>query len=206
MLTCSDTATGSLKFKGAVLSSEGVNFGNGREFKVSMADIEKLEELGKGNYGTVWKVVHRPTKVIMAMKEIRLSLEESVFASIIMELDVLHKAACPEIVEFYGAFFVEGCVYIVMEYMDCGSMEKIYTTNVEEGVLAKITLSTIRGLRTLKDKHNIIHRDVKPTNVLVNSKGQVKLCDFGVSGNLVASIAKTNIGRCLSLVGVLLIF
>lgn len=189
-----DSKTGSLKFKGARLSSTGIDFGNGREFKASIDDFDKLEELGKGNYGTVWRVIHKVTKVQMAMKELRLSLEESVFASIIMELDVLHKAACPEIVDFFGAFFVEGCVYILMEYMDCGSLEKIYTTNVDEGVLAKITLSTVRGLRTLKDKHNIIHRDVKPTNVLINSKGEVKLCDFGVSGNLVASIAKTNIG------------
>lgn len=190
----SDSNTGSLRFKGAMISSTGIDFGNGREYKASIDDFDKLEELGKGNYGTVWKVVHKTTNAQMAMKELRLSLEESVFSSIIMELDVLHKAACPEIVDFFGAFFVEGCVYILMEYMDCGSLEKIFTTNVEEGVLAKITLSTVRGLRTLKDKHNIIHRDVKPTNILCNSKGEVKLCDFGVSGNLVASIAKTNIG------------
>ncbi|KAI5297970.1 hypothetical protein KEM55_003998 [Ascosphaera atra] len=50
------------------------------------------------------------------------------------------------------------------------------------------------GLKSLKDDHNIIHRDVKPTNILVNTRGQIKICDFGVSGNLVASIAKTNIG------------
>jgi mitogen-activated protein kinase kinase len=50
------------------------------------------------------------------------------------------------------------------------------------------------GLKSLKDEHNIIHRDVKPTNILMNTRGQIKICDFGVSGNLVASIAKTNIG------------
>jgi len=78
--------------------------------------------------------------------------------------------------------------------MDGGSVDKIYGDGVPEGVLKKITLSTVMGLKCLKDDHNIIHRDVKPTNILVNTRGQVKICDFGVSGNLVASIAKTNIG------------
>lgn len=81
-----------------------------------------------------------------------------------------------------------------MEYMDGGSLDKIYQGGVDEPYLAVITDSVIRGLKQLKESHNIIHRDVKPTNILVNTHGKVKLCDFGVSGNLVASIAKTNIG------------
>ena len=81
-----------------------------------------------------------------------------------------------------------------MEWMDGGSIDKLYGNGVPEGVLRKITYSTVQGLKFLKDELNIIHRDVKPTNILINSRGQVKICDFGVSGNLVASFAKTNIG------------
>lgn len=132
--------------------------------------------------------------VVMAMKEIRLELDESKLMQIIMELDILHRCVSPFIIDFYGAFFQEGAVYICVEFMDGGSIDKIYKEGIPENILRKVTLSTVMGLKALKDDHNIIHRDVKPTNILVNSRGQIKICDFGVSGNLVSSIAKTNIG------------
>ncbi|KAH9485104.1 Protein kinase wis1 [Psilocybe cubensis] len=187
--------SGALNFNGkAVLHAAGVNFSNGASFAINMDQLQLDEELGKGNYGTVKKVLHKPTNVAMAMKEIRLELEDAKLNAIIMELDVLHRAVAPEIVEFYGAFFIESCVYYCMEYMDAGSLDKLQGAGVPEDVLARIASSMVRGLKFLKDDLNIIHRDVKPTNVLVNRKGEIKLCDFGISGELDKSLAKTNIG------------
>jgi mitogen-activated protein kinase kinase len=193
-----DIKSGSLNFSGkASLHSKGVDFLSGSSFRILLEELEFIEELGRGNYGTVLKVLHKPTGVLMAMKEVRLELDETKFTQILMELDILHKCNLPYIVDFYGAFFVEGAVYMCMEYMDGGLLDKVCAAGEGvqlEAALAYILESVIRGLKELKDSHNIIHRDVKPTNILVNTLGKVKLCDFGVSGNLVASLAKTNIG------------
>lgn len=196
-----DIKSGSLNFAGKLsLSSEGIDFSNGYSSRITLDELEFQEELGHGNYGNVSKVLHKPTNVIMAMKEVRLELDEAKFRQILMELEVLHKCQSPYIVDFYGAFFIEGAVYMCMEYMDGGSLDKIYDVSpeiggIDEPQLAYITHSVMEGLKELKDVHNIIHRDVKPTNILCSAKhGTVKLCDFGVSGNLVASLAKTNIG------------
>lgn len=196
-----DIKSGSLNFAGKLsLSSEGIDFSNGYSSRITLDELEFQEELGHGNYGNVSKVLHKPTNVIMAMKEVRLELDEAKFRQILMELEVLHKCQSPYIVDFYGAFFIEGAVYMCMEFMDGGSLDKIYDISpeiggIDEPQLAYITHSVMEGLRELKDAHNIIHRDVKPTNILCSAKhGTIKLCDFGVSGNLVASLAKTNIG------------
>ncbi|GMM52989.1 mitogen-activated protein kinase kinase [Starmerella bacillaris] len=190
-----DIETGTLNFAGkACVHAQGIEFSSGEKFSISLDKLQFISELGVGNYGTVQKVLHTPNSVFMAVKEIRLELDESAFRQIIMELDVLHRCEMPNIIAFYGAFFVEGAVYICMEYMDGGSVNQIYKGGIPEKYLKYIVKHVVGGLRQLKEQFNIIHRDVKPTNVLCSTTGDVKLCDFGVSGNLVASIAVTNIG------------
>ena len=65
---CRDPS-GALNFGGkAVLHASGVDFSNGSSFTINMSQMQLLEELGRGNYGTVKKVLHKPTNVLMAMK------------------------------------------------------------------------------------------------------------------------------------------
>ena len=57
-------------------------------------------------------------------------------------------------------------------------------------------LQVIKALDYLHTELHVIHRDVKPSNILINRKGQVKICDFGISGYLVDSVAKTIEAGC----------
>lgn len=159
-------------------------------------DLEKLGELGSGNGGVVLKVRHIPTSLIMARKLIHLEVKPAIRKQILRELKILHECNFPHIVGFYGSFYNDGEISICMEYMDGGSLDLILKRagRIPEAILGKITAAVLRGLSYLRDKHAIIHRDVKPSNMLVNSSGEIKICDFGVSGQLIDSMANSFVG------------
>jgi len=83
-----------------------------------------------------------------------------------------------------------------MEYMDGGSLDLLLkkANHLPEQILGKVTIAVIKGLNYLREKHQIMHRDVKPSNILVNSRGEIKICDFGVSGQLIDSMANSFVG------------
>ncbi|KAK0057446.1 dual specificity mitogen-activated protein kinase kinase 1-like isoform X1 [Biomphalaria glabrata] len=159
-------------------------------------DFEKRGELGAGNGGVVTKVSHRPSGLIMARKLIHLEIKPMVRNQIIRELKVLHECNSPYIVGYYGAFYSDGEISICMEYMDGGSLDLILRRagRIPEPILGIINIAVLKGLSYLREKHQIIHRDVKPSNILVNSRGEIKLCDFGVSGQLIDSMANSFVG------------
>lgn len=63
-------------------------------------------------------------------------------------------------------------------------------------------MQTVKALSYLKESHDVIHRDVKPSNILLDEKGNVKLCDFGISGRLVDSKARTKNAGCAAYMAV----
>lgn len=97
-------------------------------------DMEKMGDLGAGNGGVVTKVLHRPSKLVMARKLIHLEVKPAIRNQIIRELKVLHECNSPHIVGFYGAFLGDGEINICMEYMVsifgfCHSVLMIIPTN-----------------------------------------------------------------------------
>jgi len=124
---------------------------------------------------------------------------------ILKELDFVLECNENEfVVKFYGVKFNNepaDCL-ICMELMDT-SLEKLYKfvyevkrEEIPEAILGKVVVATVNALNYLKEKHKIIHRDVKPSNMLINKYGQIKICDFGISGKLVDSIAASRDAGC----------
>ncbi|XP_040911438.1 dual specificity mitogen-activated protein kinase kinase 2b isoform X2 [Toxotes jaculatrix] len=85
---------------------------------------------------------------------------------------------------------------IIMARKDGGSLDQVLkeARRIPEEILGKVSIAVLRGLAYLREKHQIMHRDVKPSNILVNSRGEIKLCDFGVSGQLIDSMANSFVG------------
>jgi mitogen-activated protein kinase kinase 1 len=158
-------------------------------------ELERVSELGHGNGGVVHKMRHKKSGLVMARKLVHLEVKPSVRNQILKELEILHTCNSPYIIGFYGAFHDNNEISICMEYMDGLSLDIVLQTvgRIEEPNIGLITVAVVKGLAYLKQL-GMLHRDVKPSNVLVNSKGEVKLCDFGVSGKLIDSMANTFVG------------
>ncbi|CAG8485208.1 6378_t:CDS:2 [Ambispora leptoticha] len=188
-------------------------YGNGDEVPVIVStsgfegsamksdDFQELQRLGEGAGGMVTKVMHKATKKIMAKKKINVDPEPTVHRQILRELEFLQKCHSPNIVSYYGAFLEDegSSIAIIMEFCEGGSLDAIYKTvssrqgRISETVLGKISESVLKGLVHLYN-NDIIHRDIKPSNILVTKRGEIKICDLGVSGKLVQSIASTFLG------------
>jgi len=139
----------------------------------------------------------------MAVKKMRRTQDNLEHKRIITDLKIVMKDhGCPHIVKSYGAFVTDTDVCICMEPMDTcldKLLKKMKNTNKKgfpEDVIGKITVAAVDGLHYLKKNYQVIHRDVKPSNILLDKQGHIKICDFGIAGHLVDSKAKTRNEGC----------
>jgi mitogen-activated protein kinase kinase 1 len=168
--------------------------------QMSLEDLETVKVIGKGSSGVVQLVRHKWTNRIYALKAIQMNIQETVRKQIVQELRINQAAQCPHVVVYYDAFYNNGVVSIVLEYMDGGSLADVVKRvgKVPEPYLADISRQVLQGLIFLHVDRRIIHRDIKPSNLLVNHAGEVKISDFGVSANLTNSMGQrgTFVGTC----------
>lgn len=167
-----------------------------------LGKIQILTVLGEGNGGAVKKCkILSKQSSIFALKVITTDPSPEFQKQMVRELNYNRKFKSPYIVRYYGTFLDESSssIHICMEYMGGGSLDSIYKIfksrdgRLSEKPLGKIASSVLKGLAYLNE-NKVMHRDIKPQNILLDNQGNVKLCDFGVSGDVVNSLATTFTG------------
>ncbi|KAL0099607.1 hypothetical protein PUN28_019790 [Cardiocondyla obscurior] len=146
-----------------------------------MEKYENIEMVGEGSYGLVMKCKHRETGQIVAIKKF-LETEEDlqVRKMAFREIRLLKKLRHENLVNMIEAFRRRKRLYLVFEYLDHTILDELEEN--ENGLdwekSRRYIYQILRGLDFCHN-HRIMHRDVKPENVLVSPNGVIKLCDFG---------------------------
>ncbi|KAK4218119.1 kinase-like domain-containing protein [Rhypophila decipiens] len=146
--------------------------------------FQQLEKLGEGTYATVFKGRNRSDGNYVALKEIHLDSEEGTPSTAIREISLMKELKHENIVALHDVIHTENKLMLVFEFMDC-DLKKYMDTNGDRGALKPATIKSFMYQLLLGidfcHKNRVLHRDLKPQNLLINKKGQLKLGDFGLA-------------------------
>lgn len=141
--------------------------------------FKDLRKIGQGASGGVY-LAHAigSTNRVVAIKQMNLEHQPKK-ELIINEILVMKGSKHPNIVNYIDSYLLKGELWVVMEYMEGGSLTEIVTHSVmSEGQIGAVCRETLKGLQFLHSK-GVIHRDIKSDNILLNIEGNIKMTDFG---------------------------
>ena len=148
-----------------------------------MQKYEKLEKVGEGTYGTVFKAKHKETKEIVALKRVRLDDEdEGVPSSALREICLLKELKHKNIVRLHDVLHSDRRLTMVFEFCD-QDLKKYFDSckgKVDSSTVKSFMFQLLQGLQFCHG-HNVLHRDLKPQNILISKNGELKLADFGLA-------------------------
>ncbi|XP_062221735.1 serine/threonine-protein kinase BLUS1 [Phragmites australis] len=172
---------------GEKAAAAGAGNAEKRKYPIRGEDYELYEEIGQGVSAIVYRALCKPLDEIVAVKVLDFERTNSDLNNIMREAQTMILIDHPNVVKAHCSFTKDQTLWVVMPYMAGGSclhiMKSVYPDGFEESIIATVLREVLKGLEYLHH-HGHIHRDVKAGNILVDSRGGIKLGDFGVSACL----------------------
>ncbi|CBH15519.1 CDC2-related protein kinase [Trypanosoma brucei gambiense DAL972] len=159
----------------------------GRQLSSGLKDqfdrYNRMDILGEGTYGVVYRAVDRATGQIVALKKVRLDrTDEGIPQTALREVSILQEIHHPNIVNLLDVICADGKLYLIFEYVDHDLKKALEKRGgaFTGTTLKKIIYQLLEGL-SFCHRHRIVHRDLKPANILVTTDNSVKIADFGLA-------------------------
>ncbi|XP_037957702.1 cyclin-dependent kinase 1-like [Teleopsis dalmanni] len=152
-----------------------------------MEDYRKLEKIGEGTFGIVYKAEDSVTGQIVAMKKIKLGASEGIPATALREMDLLQGLKHPNIICLIDIVMDQYRLYLIFEYlsMDLKKYMDSMTpdTHIDKELVRRYLYQITNAIHYCHRNH-VLHRDLKPQNILIDKKGVIKVADFGLGRSI----------------------
>ena len=154
-----------------------------------LSDFIVKRKLGEGHFGSVDLVISQKTNKLYAMKQIKSSMykDQQKYMEVEREIKLIENLNHPNIIKYFSSFRENNDFYIVTEYINGGCLYDLMKENINQGKKIEekkiwaLLIQSLGGLLYLHENKKIIHRDIKPDNLLLDKNGNLKISDFGLS-------------------------
>lgn len=144
----------------------------------------KIENIGSGTYGDVYKGINNETNEVIAIKRIKIDLEnEGIPSTALREITILRELNHPNIVELKDVVCEENKLYLLFEHLEYDLkryFDEVGNENLNENVIKSFLYQILDGVAYCH-ANKVIHRDLKPQNLLLDTTGKLKIADFGLA-------------------------
>ena len=162
---------------------EDIDLGIDENAESSLDKFQILQEIGSGSFGTVYKVIEKSTNQLFAMKSLSKAYlkKKEMLKYAVSEIKIMKKLTHPFILFLHSAFETTTNLYLFLEFCGGGDLEALLEkSKIPYSVAKLIICEIILGLEFIHSVE-IIYRDLKPSNILIDSAGHIRLADFGLA-------------------------
>ena len=161
-----------------------------------MERYEKVKFLGRGTYGEVWMALDKKTNSSVAVKQIRIVEEgEGIHFTALREIMILQELKHPNVIQLSDIFYKNSNIHLVIELAENALNDLIPKLPEDEALTKGLMKQILEGVAYMHE-NSVLHRDLKPGNLLVTKSGEVKVTDFGTAKIICDSDAPKSTGIC----------